>query len=153
MTLSVYSDEHFMREALKQAHIALAEGEVPVGAIIVCQKKIIARAYNQVERLQDVTAHAEMLAITAASNHLGAKYLPECTLYVTLEPCVMCGGASSWAQVGTLVYGASDPDRGYSRMQKSILHPKTKVKSGLLKEECSQLVTDFFESLRRNKNS
>ena len=153
MTFSVYSDEHFMREALKQAHIALTEGEVPVGAIIVCQNKIIARAYNQVERLQDVTAHAEMLAITAASNYLGAKYLPECTLYVTLEPCVMCGGASSWAQVGTLVYGASDPDRGFSRMQKGILHPKTKVKSGLLQKECSQLVTDFFESLRRNKNS
>lgn len=143
------SDEFYMNEALKQAKIAFEEGEVPVGAIIVCRNKIIARAYNQTEKLTDVTAHAEVLAITSASNALGAKYLNECRLFVTLEPCVMCGGALFWSQIGEVNFAASDPKRGYSQLEKSILHPKTKIKSGVLAEESKALLDAFFKNLRK----
>lgn len=138
-----------MNEALKQAKLALEEGEVPVGAVIVCRNKIIARAYNQTEKLTDVTAHAEILAITAASNALGAKYLPECRLFVTLEPCVMCGGALYWSQIGEINYAASDPKRGYSSLDQVILHPKTQIKSGLMADESSTLLQQFFKNLRK----
>jgi tRNA(adenine34) deaminase len=148
MTLSIHSDEHFMKEALKQAKMAAEEGEIPVGAVIVANNTIIARAYNQTEKLNDPTAHAEMLAITAACNYLGAKYLNDCTLYVTLEPCGMCGGALYWSQMGKLVYGASDESRGYSFINKKMIHPKTEVSHGLMASECGILVTDFFKKLR-----
>lgn len=137
-----------MNEALKQAKIAFEEGEIPVGAVIVCKNKIIARGYNQTEKLQDVTAHAEMIAITSAANYLGAKYLPECKLYVTLEPCPMCAGALFWSQIGEIHFGASDPKRGFHQCNSSMLHPKTKVFSGLMAEQSLQLVTDFFKKLR-----
>lgn len=143
------SDEFYMHEALKQAKIAFEEGEVPVGAVIVCRNKIIARAYNQTEKLTDVTAHAEVLAITAASNALGAKYLPECRLFVTLEPCVMCGGALFWSQIGEVNYAATDPKRGYTNLNASILHPKTRVKNGVLAGECKALLDEFFKKLRK----
>lgn len=146
--LSVHSDEHFMKQAIQQAKIAFEEGEIPVGAVIVCENKIIARAYNQVEKLNDVTAHAEILAITAAENYLGSKYLTQCRLFVTLEPCTMCGGASAWAQLAGLVYGAADPTRGFSRLKGQVLHPKTKVVSGIYAEECAALVSGFFSKLR-----
>ncbi|MDY4042232.1 MAG: nucleoside deaminase [Marinifilaceae bacterium] len=141
--------ETFMRKALDEARTAAAEGEIPVGAIIVCGNRIIARAHNQTERLNDVTAHAEMLAITSAASTLGGKYLNECTMYVTLEPCTMCGGALAWAQLGELVIGASDPQRGFGRLTPSILHPKTKVTTGILAEECSELVKQFFADRRK----
>jgi tRNA(adenine34) deaminase len=153
MPLSFGTDQYFMNEALKQAVMGYEEGEIPVGAVVVCHKKIVARAHNQTEQLSDVTAHAEMLALTSAFNYFGAKYLPECTLYVTLEPCVMCGGALNWAQVDKVVYGASDPQRGYKRLEKGkqlILHPKTQVISGIMADECSKLVVDFFKKLRNN---
>lgn len=143
------SDEFYMNEAFKQAKIAYEEGEVPVGAVIVCRNKIIARAYNQTEKLTDVTAHAEVLAITAASNALGAKYLPECRLFVTLEPCVMCGGALFWSQIGEVNYAASDPKRGYSTVEKPILHPKTRVKKGIMADQSKALLDDFFKNLRK----
>ena len=146
--LSVHSDEHYMNEALKQAKMAFDDGEVPIGAVIVVNNQIIARAHNQTERLKDATAHAEMLAITAAENHLGSKYLNDCKLYVTLEPCVMCAGASYWSQIGSVVYGASDEKRGYSMVNKSITHPKTIVKIGVMADQCSQLMSDFFSKLR-----
>ena len=148
MTLSVYSPERYMQEALKQAHLALEEGEVPVGAVVVANERIIARAHNQVELLKDPTAHAEMLAITSAAEYLGGKYLEGCTLYVTLEPCVMCAGALNWSQLDALYYAASDEKRGYSLIGKNILHPKTKVYSGLMATESSQLLRVFFEGLR-----
>lgn len=141
--------ETFMRKALDEARTAAAEGEIPVGAIIVCGNRIIARAHNQTERLNDVTAHAEMLAITSAASTLGGKYLNECTMYVTLEPCTMCGGALAWAQLGKLVIGAPDPQRGFGRLTPSILHPKTKVTTGILAEECSELVKQFFADRRK----
>lgn len=141
--------ETFMRKALDEARAAAAEGEIPVGAIIVCGNRIIARAHNQTERLNDVTAHAEMLAITSAASTLGGKYLNECTMYVTLEPCTMCGGALAWAQLGELVIGAPDPQRGFGRLTPSILHPKTKVTTGILAEECSELVKQFFADRRK----
>lgn len=146
--LSIHSDEHYMREALKQAQMAFEDGEVPVGAVIVSNNQIIVRAYNQAERLKDATAHAEMLAITAAENYLGAKYLNDCKLYVTLEPCVMCAGASYWSQIGSIFYGARDEKRGYSVVDKSITHPKTVVKTGLLSDQCGQLMSHFFSKLR-----
>ncbi len=146
--LTVHSDEHYMNEALKQAKLAYDLGEIPVGAVVVCENKIIARAHNDVERLNDVTAHAEILAITAAENHLGAKYLTQCRLFVTLEPCVMCAGATAWAQLEGIVYGASDPKRGFARISEQILHPKTTVKTGVRAEECAALVTSFFSKLR-----
>ncbi len=141
-------DIEFMKKALSEAKIAEQEGEVPIGAIITCQGKIVARAHNQTERLNDVTAHAEILAITAACNRLGGKYLTDCTIYVTMEPCIMCAGALAWAQIGRIVYGASDPKRGYARIQPSIQHPKTEVTSGILSDECSSIVKEFFTHKR-----
>lgn len=148
MELTVFSDTHYMREALKEAHEALRKDEVPIGAVIVCRNHIIARAHNLTQQLNDTTAHAEMQAFTAASNYLGGKYLDECTLYVTLEPCVMCAGASFWSQIGRIVYGASDPKRGYLQAAPSVLHPKTEIAGGLLAEECGALLLNFFKKKR-----
>jgi tRNA(adenine34) deaminase len=145
---SIFSDEYFMQQALAEARKAYEEGEAPVGAVVVCHNQIVARAHNQTERLKDVTAHAEVLAITAASEYLGGKYLNECTLYVTLEPCVMCAGALAWAQLDRLVYGAPDEKRGYMRFGNGLLHPKTKIAYGILEEECSGLMTRFFRERR-----
>ena len=142
------TDAYFMREALKEAEKAAQEGEVPVGAVVVSQGRIIARAYNQVERLQDATAHAELLALTAAFSYVGGKYLPTCTLYVTLEPCCMCAGAIYWAQLGRLVFGAQDSRRGYTTVEKQLLHPRTEVTAAVLGEEAGQLLTCFFQRLR-----
>ena len=138
----------FMQEALKEAKAAAAKGEVPVGAIIVCQNRIIARAHNLTETLQDPTAHAEMQAITSATHAFGGKYLPQCTLYVTLEPCVMCAGALQWAQIGRVVYGASDPKRGFMQIGPQLLHPKTEVVSGVLEALCSEILIRFFARKR-----
>jgi len=143
-----YSHEYFMNEALREAKKALERDEIPIGAIVVCQNTIIARAYNLTEALTDATAHAEMQAITAASGHLGGKYLDECTLYVTVEPCVMCAGAIFWAQLEKLVFGAADPKRGYQKINYPVLHPKTKVESGILEAECASLMKDFFKTKR-----
>ena len=142
-------DEYYMQQALREARAAFDEGEIPVGAVIVGNGSIIARAHNNTERLQDVTAHAEMLAFTAATNFLGAKYLTDCTLYVTLEPCPMCAGAAGWTQIGRIVYGASDPKRGFERLGRAMLHPKTIVQNGLLKEECEALLKTFFQQHRK----
>lgn len=146
--LHIHSEEFYMGEALKQARMALADGEVPVGAVVVCNNRIIARAYNQVERLQDVTAHAEVLAITSAANHLGSKYLSECSLYVTLEPCCMCAGAGYWAQLAKVVFGASDPRRGFRAKNETMLHPKTEISFGLLEKDCSEILSEFFKNMR-----
>lgn len=148
MALSIHSDEHFMKEAYKEAQIAYEEGEVPVGAVVVAKNRIIARAHNMVERLNDVTAHAEMLAITSAANTIGGKYLNECTLYVTLEPCAMCGGAMHWSQLKKLVFAAADEKRGCRRVSPSVLHPKTEVVDGVMSEECEALINDFFLTIR-----
>jgi len=148
MEINPFDDTYFMKEALKEAQKAFVKDEVPVGAVIVCENQIIARTHNYTETLNDVTAHAEMQAFTAAADYLGGKYLNECTLYVTLEPCVMCGGASYWTQLKKIVFGAADEKRGFSILSENILHPKTEVKSGLMKEECSKLLTDFFQSKR-----
>ena len=148
MELTVFSDEHFMKQALLEAQRAFDADEVPVGAVIVSQNRIIARAHNLSERLNDVTAHAEMQAITAAAETLGGKYLKDCTMYVTLEPCVMCAGGLFWAQIGKVVYGASDYKRGFARVEPSLLHPKTKVVSGILEAECADLMKQFFQSKR-----
>lgn len=141
-------DEKFMREALQEAKAAEAEDEIPIGAVIVFAGRVIAKGHNMTERLHDPTAHAEMIAITAATEAMGGKYLNECTLYVTVEPCPMCAAASAWAQVGRIVYGASDPKRGYSLFTPSLLHPKTEVVSGVLAEECGGMVTEFFRNKR-----
>ena len=141
-------DEHFMRQAFNEARMAFDEDEIPVGAVVVSGDRIIARAHNNTERLHDVTAHAEMLALTAAANLLGAKYLSDCTLYVTLEPCVMCAGAIGWTQIGRVVYGASDPKRGFERLGRGMLHPKTTVEGGLLKEDCEALLKKYFHQKR-----
>ncbi|GAB3180770.1 nucleoside deaminase [Telluribacter humicola] len=146
--MDLYTDNYFMSEALSLAHRAAEAGEIPVGAVVVCKQRIIARAFNQTELLHDVTAHAEILAITTASEYLGAKYLQDCTLYVTLEPCVMCAGALYWAQLGRVVYAASDDKRGFSRLGKSVLHPKTVLDSGIMEEESRQLLLNFFRRLR-----
>ena len=146
--MDLYSDEYFMREALKEAAKAFAIEEVPVGAVVVCKNRIIARAHNQTEKLTDATAHAEMLAVTAAANYLGSKYLSECTLYVTLEPCVMCSGALHWVQLQKLVFGASDLQRGYSLVSSPLLHPKTEVVRGIQAEESKKLLEDFFRRIR-----
>ena len=138
-----------MRQALAEARQALQRDEVPIGAVVVCAGRIIGRGHNLTETLTDATAHAEMQAITAASQYLGGKYLPDCTLYVTVEPCVMCAGAIGWAQVGRLVYGAPDEKRGYRRFAPQALHPKTEVTAGVLAGECGQLVKDFFRDKRR----
>jgi tRNA(adenine34) deaminase len=149
MNLSVFSDTYFMKQALAEAQKAYDAAEVPVGAVMVCENRIIARAHNQTEQLTDVTAHAEILAITAASNNLGSKYLQDCTLFVTLEPCVMCIGALAWAQIGRVVYGASDDKRGFMRFGgKELLHPKTKLEMGILEQECAELLTQFFKQKR-----
>ena len=151
MAYSFGSDEYFMNEAFKQAEIAFEEGEVPVGAVVVCNNKIVAKAHNQTERLNDSTAHAEILALTSAFNYLGAKYLPDCTLFVTLEPCTMCAGALNWSQIGKVVYGATDPKRGYKRLvtkKEQVLHPKTDIITGVLEKQCGDLVSAFFKKLR-----
>jgi tRNA(adenine34) deaminase len=142
------SDEHFMREALKEAKKALEKDEVPIGAVIVCDGRIIARAHNLTEQLNDPTAHAEMQAFTSATNFIGGKYLKECTLYVTLEPCVMCAGASFWSQIGRIVFGAADEKRGFLKFSNKCIHPKTIVKSGVLENECSGIIKNFFLSKR-----
>ena len=142
-------DLRFMQEALKEARDAAAEGEIPIGAVVVSRGRVIARGHNMTERLQDATAHAEMIAITAATEAIGGKYLEECTLYVTVEPCPMCAAAMHWSQLGRLVFGAADPKRGYSLFTPSLLHPKTEVLSGPLSEECSALVSDFFKERRK----
>lgn len=144
----LYTDEHFMREALKEAQKAFDADEVPVGAVVVANNKIIGRAHNLTELLNDVTAHAEMQAITSAANALGGKYLIDCALYVTLEPCVMCAGALFWSQITKVVYGASDAKRGYNLLGQSVLHPKTEIISGVLEKECSDLLKDFFKKKR-----
>jgi tRNA(adenine34) deaminase len=141
-------EEKYMREAFKEAQVAAAKGEVPVGAVVVCRNRVIARAHNLTQHLNDPTAHAEMQAITAATHALGGKYLHDCTLVVTLEPCVMCAGALFWAQIGKLIYGAPDPKRGYTLLQRPLLHPKTTVAHGLLQEECAKLLADFFKQKR-----
>ncbi len=146
--LSVLSDEHFMKEAFKEAQKAFDEDEVPVGAIIVCDNKVIARAHNMTERLNDVTAHAEMLVFTSSTDYLGGKYLNECTLYVTLEPCVMCAGASYWTQLKKVVYGANDEKRGFRKHQENLLHPKTEIVSGIMQNECSEILKRFFDQKR-----
>lgn len=146
--MDLYTDENFMREALKEAHKAFEQGEIPVGAVIVARNRIIARGHNLTERLTDATAHAEMLSVTAAANSLGSKYLNECTLFVTLEPCVMCAGALHWSQLKKLVYGASDVQRGYSLVRDPLLHPKTEVVKGLLADEAKSLLDRFFKGIR-----
>ena len=145
----LYTHEHFMREALKEAEQAFREDEIPVGAVVVANNRIIARAHNLTERLNDVTAHAEMQAITAAANSIGGKYLQECTLYVTLEPCIMCAGALAWSQISTVIYGATDSKKGFSLLGTNVLHPKTELISGILKEESEKLLKDFFAKKRK----
>lgn len=147
--LPTADDERYMREALQEAKLAAEEDEVPIGAVVVSGGRVIARAHNQTEQLHDPTAHAEMIALTSACDYMGAKYLDECTLYVTVEPCPMCAGASGWTQVGRIVYGAADPKRGYSLLQGQILHPKTEVVHGVLASECGSLVSQFFKRKRR----
>lgn len=142
------TDEQYMLRALEQAQMAADRDEVPVGVVVVCQDRIIARGHNLTETLNDVTAHAEMQAVTAAANALGGKYLSDCTFYVTVEPCVMCAGALAWAQVGRIVYGAADPKRGYSVYAPEALHPRTQVTAGVLAEECGELMRQFFKSKR-----
>lgn len=141
-------DEKFMQEALREAKAALDAGEIPIGAVVVWKGRIIGRGHNQTEKLHDTTAHAEMIAITAATEAMGGKYLNDCTLYVTVEPCPMCAGALNWAQIGRIVYGAPDPRRGYSLFSPSLLHPRTTASGGLLLEECSQLMLTFFRDKR-----
>ncbi len=140
--------EKYMREALREAALAAGEDEVPVGAVVVCRGRVIARGHNMTERLHDPTAHAEMIALTAATEALGGKYLSDCTLYVTVEPCPMCAAALGWAQLGGLVYGASDPKRGYTLFSPSLLHPKTGVVSGVLAGECASVISDYFKNKR-----
>jgi tRNA(adenine34) deaminase len=148
MILTVQSDEYFMKEALKEAHKAYDLDEVPVGAVIVSNFRIIARGHNLTEQLNDATAHAEMQAFTAAANFLGGKFLDECTLYVTIEPCPMCAGAAYWTRIGKIVYGAKDEKRGYSKLKGKLLHPKTEVISGVMEQECGELMTDYFKRKR-----
>lgn len=142
------TDIFFMQKALVQAQMAFEENEIPVGAVLVANGEIIAKSHNQVEKWHDVTAHAEILAITSASQALQSKYLPDCTLYVTLEPCVMCAGSIFWSKIGRLVYGASDSKKGFSLQNPSIIHPKTEVVSGILAEECEILIKQFFQKIR-----
>lgn len=149
INISPSQDEKYMRMALNEAQLALAKREVPIGAIVVAGDRVIGRGHNLVETLCDATAHAEMQAITAAMTTLGGKYLSDCTLYVTVEPCVMCGGALAWSQIGRVVYGAKDPKRGYSTYSERIMHPKTEVVAGVLGEECEALMSNFFASLRK----
>lgn len=141
-------EEKYMREALREAEAAREEGEIPIGAVIVCRGRIIAKGHNMTERLHDPTAHAEMIALTAATEALGGKYLPECTIYVTVEPCPMCAAALNWAQIGRIVWGADDPKRGFTLFTPSLIHPKTTTDSGFLSGECSEIVSEFFRSNR-----
>ena len=141
-------DLKYMREALAEAHEAAREGEIPIGAVVVWKGRIIGRGHNQTERLHDTTAHAEMIAITAATEAMGGKYLTDCTLYVTVEPCPMCAGALAWSQISRIVYGAPDPRRGFSLYTPSLLHPRTIAQCGIMQEECSQLMLDFFKEKR-----
>ncbi len=141
-------DNFYMRKALDEARLASQEGEIPVGAVMVCRDRVIAKTHNLTERLTDVTAHAEMQAITAAAEYLGGKYLNDCTLYVTVEPCIMCAGALGWSQLGRLVFGASDEKRGYQRFAPQALHPRTEVVQGVMEEECAQQMKDFFKGRR-----
>ncbi len=143
-------DNFYMKQALEEARRAFAEDEIPVGAVVECQGRIIARAHNLTERLTDVTAHAEMQAVTAAATHLGGKYLTDCTLYVTVEPCVMCAGALGWAQLKRIVYGAPDEKRGYRSFAPQALHPRTEVVAGVMEHECAELMKTFFQQKRRN---
>lgn len=147
--VELFSDAYFMRKALQEAQAAYEEGEVPIGAVVVCDRMVIGKGHNQVERLHDATAHAEMLALTAASDYLGSKYLQGCTLFVTIEPCAMCAGALRWVQVDKIVFGASEPKFGYSRFSEELVHPKTEVVRGVLADECSALMREFFQE-RRN---
>lgn len=147
--INPYSDEYFMRQALQEAQLAFEEDEVPVGCIITCRDKVIARSHNLTETLHDVTAHAEMQAITAAAEALGGKYLDTCTLYVTVEPCIMCAGAIGWSQMGRVVYGARDEKRGFENFAPKAFHPKTEVVSGVLENECAELMKNFFKSKRK----
>lgn len=146
--IGAVDDEHFMRMALREAERAFADDEIPVGCVIVCRDQVIARGYNLTERLNDVTAHAEMQAITSAAENLGGKYLHECTLYVTVEPCVMCAGALNWAHIGRIVFGAFDEKAGYRRIGSSLLHPKTQVTGGILEPACADLMKAFFRKKR-----
>lgn len=146
--MELYTDDYFMTEVLKEARKAFDLGEVPVGAVVVSKNRIIARAHNQTEQLTDATAHAEMLAVTSAANYLGSKYLDECTLYVSLEPCVMCAGALHWVQLQKLVFGANDTQRGYSLTQSPLLHPRTEVVKGIRGEESKKLINEFFKKIR-----
>ena len=141
-------NEKYMKEALRQAALAEAEGEVPIGAVITCRGRIIGKGHNMTERLNDPTAHAEMIAITAATEAMGGKYLNDCTLYVTVEPCPMCAGALAWSQIGRVIYGAPDPKRGFSMFSPSLMHPKTEVVSGVLADECGGMVSEFFRKKR-----
>ncbi len=147
--LDIFTPEYFMKEALKEAQKALDKNEVPVGAVVVSNKTIIARAHNLTQQLNDVTAHAEMLAITSATNAIGGKYLKDCQLYVTLEPCVMCAGALAWAQISDIYFGATDEKRGAGRISENIYHPKTKIHRGILEQDCSSIIKEFFKSKRR----
>lgn len=149
LMINIYTPEYFMRKALTEAQKAYDEDEIPVGAVIVANNQIIAKAYNQTERLQDVTAHAEMLAITAASDYLGTKYLNDCTLYVTLEPCPMCAGALAWSQIGKIVFAAADAKKGFSLINNPLLHPKTIIEKGVLADECQELLQRFFRERRK----
>ncbi len=142
-------DEKFMRMALNEARLALDKREVPIGAVVVAGDRVIGRGHNLVETLMDATAHAEMQAITAAMSTLGGKYLNDCTLYVTVEPCVMCGGALAWSQIGRVVWGADDAKRGYTTFSERIMHPRTELTRGVLREECEALMNDFFRSIRK----
>lgn len=141
-------NEKYMKEALREAEYAAAEDEVPIGAVITCRGRIVGKGHNMTERLNDPTAHAEMIAITAATEAIGGKYLNDCTIYVTVEPCPMCAGALAWAQIGRVVFGTSDPKRGFSQFSPSLMHPKTEVISGIMAEECGNLVSDFFKKKR-----
>lgn len=149
MDMTSDMDEKYMREALREAGYAAESDEVPVGAVIVCQGKIIGRGHNMTETLHDPTAHAEMIAITAATEAMGGKYLNDCTLYVTVEPCPMCAGALAWSQIGRVVYGAIDPKRGYSMFSPSLMHPKTEITAGVLADECGMIVSEFFRNKRK----
>ncbi len=148
--LKVYDDNYFMHQAFEEARKAAEQDEVPVGAIITFQDRIIARSHNETERLVDVTAHAEILVITAAAHALGSKYLTDCKLYVTLEPCIMCAGALNWSQIGSIIYGAEDEKNGFMRIGRHLLHPKTKVEYGLMRDECAQLLKSFFTGKRQH---
>jgi len=149
MDMTSDMDEKYMREALREAGYAAESDEVPVGAVIVCRGKIIGRGHNMTETLHDPTAHAEMIAITAATEAMGGKYLNDCTLYVTVEPCPMCAGALAWSQIGRVVYGAIDPKRGYSMFSPSLMHPKTEITAGVLADECGMIVSEFFRNKRK----